>query len=90
MFLLGVYVIVIKRIAQWSSESFLEHIRDKVENYTYTGLMKMLKYKNFHTSNAGQNHNHIHQNGIFVKDTDIDSNPVIIEHDIYFSKLSLT
>ena len=52
--------------------------------------MKMLKYEHFHTINVGQYHVHIQQDDVFVKDKDGGNNPVIIEHDVLFSKLSLT
>ena len=46
--------------------------------------------KNFHTINAGQDHDQLQQNDVFVKDKDGGSDPVSIEHEICFSKLSLT
>ena len=83
-------MIVIKRIGRWSSKAFLECIREQVGNFTDEVSMKMLKYEHFHTINVGQYHNHIQQDDVFVKDKDGGINPVIIEHDILFSKLSLT
>ena len=90
MFLSGVSVIIIKRIGRWSSEAFLEYIREQVENFTYGVSMKMLMYENFHTINAGQDHDQLQQNDVFVKDKDGIIDPVTIEHEIFFSKLSLT
>ena len=63
MFLSGVSVIMIKRIGRWNSEAFLEYIREQVENFTHGVSMKMLMYENFHTINAGQDHQ-LQQNDI--------------------------
>ena len=47
MFLSGTSVIIIMRVGRWSSEAFLEYIRDQVENFTCGVSQNMLKYEEF-------------------------------------------
>jgi hypothetical protein len=47
MFLSGTPVIIIMRVGRWSSEAFLEYIRDQVENFTCGVSKNMLKYEEF-------------------------------------------
>ena len=49
MFLSGVSEIIIKRVGRWSSEAFLEYIREQVDTFTVGVSRKMLKNeKNYH------------------------------------------
>ena len=48
MFLSGTSTIVIMRIGRWSSEAFLEYIREQVEDFTTGVAQRMLKYEQFH------------------------------------------
>eukprot|EP00957_Ditylum_brightwellii_P096488 7348990-Ditylum_brightwellii.AAC.1 len=47
MFLSGTSVIIIQRVGRWSSEAFLEYIRDQVESFTVGVSKRMLKYEHF-------------------------------------------
>ena len=47
MFLSGTSVIVIQRVGRWSSEAFLEYIRDQVESFTAGVSKKMLACEEF-------------------------------------------
>ena len=47
MFLSGTAVIIIMRIGRWSSEAFLEYIREQVESFTLGVSQRMLQYETF-------------------------------------------
>ena len=47
MFLSGTAVIIIMRIGRWSSEAFLEYIREQVESFTVGVSQRMLQYESF-------------------------------------------
>ena len=47
MFLSGTSVIIIMRVGRWSSEAFLEYIRDQIENFTCGVSTNMLKFEEF-------------------------------------------
>ena len=51
MFLSGVSEIIIKRVGRWSSEAFLEYIREQVDSFTVGVSQKMLENENFHHLN---------------------------------------
>jgi hypothetical protein len=51
MFLSGTSVIIIMRVGRWSSEAFLEYIRDQVENFTYGVSKRMLSCEEFFNLN---------------------------------------
>ena len=51
MFLSGVSEIIIKRVGRWSSEAFLEYIREQVDTFTVGVSRKMLKNEKFHHLN---------------------------------------
>ena len=88
MFLSGVPTIVIMRIGRWSSEAFLEYIREQVENFTFGVSSRMIRFEHFHTLNAEQNEDEEYES-IFIEDKVSGSDPVPIEHEIRFSGLSL-
>ena len=52
MFLSGTSVIVIMRVGRWSSEAFLEYIRDQVESFTKGVSTRMLEVEEFFTLNT--------------------------------------
>ena len=91
MFLSGISTIIIQRIGRWSSEAFLEYIRDQVETFTLGVSKKMLKFEHFHTLNAEQSPAQLKENleDIFIKNKQGDGRPVTIEHELNFSDLSL-
>ena len=47
MFLSGTSVIIIMRVGRWSSEAFLEYIRDQVEMFTLDVSKNMLQVEEF-------------------------------------------
>ena len=47
MFLSGTSVIVIQRVGRWSSEAFLEYIREQVESFTVDVSKNMLRVERF-------------------------------------------
>ena len=51
MFLSGISTIVIRRIGRWSSEAFLEYIREQVEDFTAGVAQKMLSFETFSNLN---------------------------------------
>ena len=55
MFLSGTSVIIIQRVGRWSSEAFLEYIREQVESFTLDVSKNMLKYEEFFNLNCDTN-----------------------------------
>ena len=47
MFLSGTSVIIIMKVGRWSSEAFLEYIREQVETFTLGVSQGMLKFEEF-------------------------------------------
>ena len=47
MFLSGVPVVIIMRVGRWSSDAFLEYIRDQVESFTAEVSKKMIRCEDF-------------------------------------------
>ena len=54
MFLSGVPTVIIIRIGRWSSEAYLEYIREQVESFTFGVSRKMVRFEHFHTLNEEQ------------------------------------
>ena len=52
MFLSGVSEIIIQRVGRWSSDAFLEYIREQVDSFTIGVSQKMLQFEKFHHLNA--------------------------------------
>ena len=56
MFLLGTSIAIIQRVGRWSSEAFLEYIREQVETFTLDVSKNMIRYEEFfNLSNDKQN-----------------------------------
>ena len=89
MFLSGVPTIIIMRIGRWSSEAFLEYIREQVESFTFGVSKKMIRFEHFHTLNAEQCQDQQELENIFIEDKVSGNDSVPIEHKIRFSGLSL-
>ena len=89
MFLSGVPTIIIMRIGRWSSEAFLEYIREQVESFTFGVSKKMIRFEHFHTLNAEQCQDQQELENIFIEDKVSGNDTVPIEHKIRFSGLSL-
>ena len=87
MFLSGTSVIIIQRVGRWSSEAFLEYIREQVESFTLDVSSNMLKFEEFLNLNIGNT----------SPDEDVNDLPNIQNEDgpesipfrINFSKLAL-
>ena len=89
MFLSRVPTIIIMRIGRWSSEAFLEYIREQVESFTFGVSRKMTKFEYVYTLNAAQCEEREYED-IFIEEDNVSgSGPVPIEHEIRFSELSL-
>ena len=43
------------RVGRWSSEAFLEYIREQVDSFTLGVSQKMLQFENFHHLNDAEN-----------------------------------
>ena len=52
MFLTGKSVIIIMKVVRWSSEAFLEYIREQVETFTLGVSQGMLKFEEFFNLNS--------------------------------------
>ena len=82
IFLSGVSTIIIKRIGRWSSDAFLEYIREQVESFTFGVAQRMLDFEHFHTINASastipdiEEHN--------------EDGPCVISHDVHITEFAL-
>ena len=51
MFLSGIPVVTIQRVGRWSSEAFLEYIREQVESFTLDVSKYMLRFEEFRNLN---------------------------------------
>ena len=86
MFLSGTSVVIIQRVGRWSSEAFLEYIREQVESFTLNVSKNMLKFEEFlnlkDSPNKSEN----------INEMEIDENengPESIPFNIKFNALSL-
>ena len=52
MFLSGTSVVVIQRVGRWSSEAFLEYIREQVESFTLDVSKNMIRFEEFLNINS--------------------------------------
>ena len=59
MFLYGVSEIIMMRVGRWSSEAFLEYIREQVDSFTLVVAQKMLQFEKFHHLNDKENKLHL-------------------------------
>ena len=91
MFLSGVPTIIIMRIGRWSSEAFLEYIREQVEQFTLGVSKRMLQFENFNTihSSSALTQEIGGQDGIFIEADKSDGDPIPISHEIQFTESSL-
>ena len=96
MFLAGISVIIIRRIGRWSSEAFLEYIREQVESFTYGVSQRMLSFEHFHNLNAEANENIIGlpetQQEIFIEQQSSDTmegESIHISHRVQFPDIAL-
>ena len=92
MFLAGTSVIVIQRVGIWSSETFLEYIRDQVESFTLNVSKDMLKFEEFFNLNTDEQsdntiENNINQHEIVHEEN--ENGPEVVPFRVRFSELSL-
>ena len=91
MFLAGTATIIIMRIGRWSSEAFLEYIREQVEQFTRGVSKNMLLFEHFNTIDSGEPEFRSADLGeLFIAHDKSDGAPSIpIEHEITFTETSL-
>lgn len=80
MFMSGISTVIVQRIGQWSSEAFLEYIRDQLESFTSRVSQKMIEVSDFHHINVPNT-----DSQKFNKENDPDQVPV----QVAFSQLAL-
>ena len=88
MFLSGISVIVIQRVGRWSSEAFLEYIREQVESFTLDVSKNMLKYEEFINLNTERTSSHL----VLEEDemeSENENGPESVPFRINFNSLSL-
>ena len=91
MFLSGISTIIIRRVGRWSSEAFLEYIREQVEAFTFGVSKKMLHYEHFHTLNEDKSSLLLEEEleDILIENKCDGKVPVPIDHELNFSSFSL-
>ena len=89
MFLSGTSVIVIQRVGRWSSEAFLEYIRDQVESFTLDVSKNMLRFEEFLNLNTDEANAPIDQNDAELECNQNENGPESIPFSIRFNALSL-
>ena len=91
MFLSGTSVIVIQRVGRWSSEAFLEYIREQVETFTLDVSRNIIQYEHFFDLNAGNRDAATHQPLGNIADDDIEKEdgPDSVPFCIKFNDLTL-
>ena len=91
MFLSGVATIIIMRIGRWSSEAFLEYIREQVEQFTLGVSKRMLQFEHFNTINSSSVdiEKSSELNSIFIEADKSGGAPIPISHEIQFTESSL-
>ena len=84
MFLSKTSTIIIQRIGRWSSEAFLEYIREQVESFTIDVAQNMLAFEFFF--NINRNSNEIANTEL---EKDNENGPELVPFDVTFSQLAL-
>ena len=87
MFLSGTSVIIIQRVGRWSSEAFLEYIREQVESFTLDVSKNMLKYEEFFNLNCERNDDT--ENNINSDNIQNEDGPDSVPFSIKFSSMAL-
>ena len=91
MFLAGTATIIIMRIGRWSSEAFLEYIREQVEQFTQGVSRNMLQFEHFNTTESDASEfRSADLEELFIANDKSDGAPSVpIEHEITFTGTSL-
>mmetsp|Transcript_19353 Transcript_19353/g.21924 ORF Transcript_19353/g.21924 Transcript_19353/m.21924 type:complete len:85 (-) Transcript_19353:123-377(-) len=82
MFLSGTSTIIIQRIGRWSSEAFLEYIREQVESFTLGVSQKMINFQHFFNLNPNLNAPQT------TVETDNENGPELVPFQVQFSQLA--
>ena len=91
MFLSGIPVVIIMRVGRWSSDAFLEYIRDQVESFTAEVSKKMITCQEFVNLNMKYQKDNHHSNNEAI-DRDLLQNedgPDSVSFNVFFSQLAL-
>ena len=88
MFLSGTAVIIIMRIGRWSSEAFLEYIREQIESFTAGVSQRMLEYEAFFnlSNTEGTATNNV---GAIEAEAPNENGPESVPFRVHFSSLAL-
>ena len=91
MFLLGTSIAIIQRVGRWSSEAFLEYIREQVETFTLDVSKNMIRYEEFfNLSNDKQNNStHITLESSNINDDENEDGRDSVPFSIKFNELAL-
>ena len=90
MFLLsGISTIIIQRVGRWSSEAFLEYTMEQVKSFTWGVWQSMIQNEHFHTINATARAVQDKEKSILILSQQGNGDPVVTQHAIHFSKLSM-
>jgi len=84
MFLSKTSTIIIQRIGRWSSEAFLEYIREQVESFTIDVAQNMLAFEFFFNINRKSN-----TAATTEVEIDNENGPEMVLFDVSFSQLAL-
>ena len=89
MFLSGTSVIIIMRVGRWSSEAFLEYIRDQIESFTAGVSRKMLNVEEFFNLNT---ESLLSQNRLTTESTTStnENGPISVPHRIRYNRIALS
>ena len=84
VFLSKTSTIIIQRIGRWSSEAFLEYIREQVESFTVDVAQNMLAFEFFFNLNRNSN-----ADTTTEVETDNENGPEMVLFDVNISQLAL-
>jgi hypothetical protein len=85
MFLSKTSTIIMMRVGRWSSEAFLEYIREQVQDFTVGVSENMIKYESFFNMNKNPT-SHMTK----LKEKNNENGPDTVEFHIEFAELALT
>jgi hypothetical protein len=89
MFLSGTSVVIIMRVGRWSSEAFLEYIREQVENFTTGVSQNMLAFECYFV--LGRNNNNTASSKKYPQKSsqNNESGPIEVPFDVSFSNMAI-
>ena len=89
MFLSGTSTVIIRRVGRWSSEAFLEYIREQVEDFTAGVSTKMIRFENFNNLQMRIPHKDEKLEGERGRQPDKEDGPECVPFAVQFSRLAL-